>query len=142
MGNFGSVFKSGNKRRWGIKGGSWLGKGISFLFLTTTMPPKPTPLFCPESDEEDNKAIQDVEDAKAQLAHLNAGLVEFNQKVEAARAIKSKQQWERQWLANEQAENDQHTEAEEKLTREWQEQLAELAWINEKVSPSIWNSAF
>src|SRR5882724_12685492 len=140
MRNFGSVFEGGDKRCRGIKGSPWLEKGISFLFLTTTMPPKPTPLFCPESDEEDNKAIQDVEDAKAQLAHLNAGLVEFNQKVEAARAIKSKQQWERQWLANEQAENDQHTEAEEKLMREWQEQLAELAWINEKVSPSIWNS--
>jgi len=40
------------------------------------------------------------------------------------------------------AEKDQHTEAKEKLAREWQEQLAELAQINEEVSLSVWNSAF
>ena len=45
-------------------------------------------------------------------------------------------------MANEQAKKDQHAEAEEKLAREWQEQLAELAWINEVVSPSIRNLAF
>ena len=78
MGNFGGVFKSGNKRRWGIKGGLWLEKGISFLFSTTTIPPKPTPLFHPDSDEEADKAIQEAEDVKVQLARLNAGLVEFN----------------------------------------------------------------
>ena len=58
--------------------------------MTTTIPPKLTPLFCPESDEEANKAIQEVEDAKAQLACLNVGLVEFNQKAEVARATKAK----------------------------------------------------
>ena len=78
MGNFGGVFKSGDKRHQGIKGGPWLEKGISFLFSTTTMPPKPTPLFRPDSDEEADKAIQEAEDAKEQLSHLNAGLVEFN----------------------------------------------------------------
>ena len=78
MGNFGGVFKSGDKRHQGIKGGLWLEKGISLLFSSTTMPPKLTPLFCPESDEEADKAIQDVEDTKVQLACLNAGLVEFN----------------------------------------------------------------
>src|SRR5882724_11293786 len=103
MGNFSGVFKSGNKRCQGIKGSPWLEKGISFLFLTTTMPPKLTPLFCPESDEEADKAIQEAEDGKVQLAHLNAGFVEFNRKAEAARAIKAKCQQERQWLANEQA---------------------------------------
>ena len=77
-----------------------------------------------------------------QLTHLNAGLVEFNQKAEAARAIKAEQQQERQWLAEEQAEKDWRTEAEEKLARERQEQLAELAQINEEVSLSIQNSAF
>jgi len=101
VGNFSSVFKIGNKRHRGIKGRLWLGKGISFLFLTTTMPPKLTPLFCLESDEEANKAIQEAEDAKAQLACLNAGLMEFNQKVEVARATKA--EWQREWqqLANE-----------------------------------------
>ena len=142
MGNFGGVFKSGDKRHWGIKGGPWLEKGISFLFSTTTMPPKLTPLFCLESNEEANKAIQEAEDVKAQLACLNAGLVEFNRKAEAARAIKAKWQQEQQRLANEQAEKDWRAEAEEKLTRERQEQLAELAWINEEVSPSVRNSAF
>jgi len=106
------------------------------------MPPKPTPLFLPESNEEADKAIQEVEDAKAQLARLNAGLVEFNRKAEAARAIKAKRQREHQWLAEEQAEKDWCAEAKEKLTREQQEQLAELARINEEVSPSVWNSAF
>ena len=142
MRNFCGVFEGGDKRRRGIKGGPWLEKGISFLFSTTTMPPKPTPLFRPNSDEEADKAIQEAEDVKAQLACLNAGLVEFNRKVEAARAVKAKQQWERQQLAEEQAEKDWHTEAEEKLAWEWQEQLAELAWINEEVSPSVWNLAF
>ena len=66
------------------------------------MPPKPTPLFLPESDEETDKAIQEAEDAKAQLAHLNAGLVEFNWKAEVARATKA--EW--QWLAEEPAEKD------------------------------------
>src|SRR5882724_6076628 len=129
MGNFGSVFEGGDKRRQGIKGGLWLEKGISFLFSTTILPPKPTPLFCPDSDEEANKAIQEAEDAKAQLARLNAGLVEFNQKAEAARAVKAKQQQECQRLAKEQAEKDWCAEAEERLTRERQEQLAELAQI-------------
>src|SRR5882724_5286297 len=142
MGNFGSVFEGGDKRRQGIKGGLWLEKGISFLFSTTIIPPKPTPLFCPDSNEEANKAIQEVEDAKAQLAHLNAGLVEFNRKAEVARAIKAKRQQEHQWLAKEQAEKDWCAEAEEKLMKEQQEQLAELAQINEEVSPSVWNSAF
>jgi len=45
-------------------------------------------------------------------------------------------------LANEQAEKDRCTEAKEKLAREQQEQLTELAWINEEVSPSVQNSAF
>ena len=138
MGNFGGVFKSGNKRCQGIKGGLWLGKGISFLFLTATMPPKPTLLFRPESNEEADKAILEVEDMKVQLPHLNTGLVEFNRKAEAARAPKAEQQWEQQWLANEQAQKDQRIEAKEKLARERQEQLAELA----RVSPSIRNSAF
>ena len=62
--------------------------------------------------------------------------------MEAARATKAEQQQEWQWLANEQAKKDRRTEAEEKLTREQQEQLAELAQINEEVSPSVWNSAF
>jgi len=106
------------------------------------MPPKPTPLFRPDSDKEANKVIQEAEDTKVQLACLNAGLVEFNRKVEAARAIKAEQQREHQWLAEEQAEKDRHAEAEEKLAWEWQEQLAELAWINEEVSPSVRNSAF
>src|SRR5882724_4099992 len=106
MGNFSGVFESGNKRCWGIKGSPLLKKGISFLFLTTTMPPKLTPLFCLESNEEANKVIQEAEDVKAQLACMNAGLVELNQKVEAARAAKAKWQQEWQRLANEQAEQD------------------------------------
>ena len=97
------------------------------------MPPKPTPLFCPESNEEANKAIQEVEDTKAQLIHLNMGLVEFNQKAEAARATKA--EWKR--LAEEQAKKDWHVEAEEKAMREQQEQLAELARINQEVSPNL-----
>src|SRR5882724_299117 len=137
MGNFGSVFKGGDKRRRGIKGSSWLEKGISFLFLTTTMPPKLTPLFRPKSDKEADKAIQEAEDVKAQLACLNAGLVEFNRKVEVARAIKAERQQEHQWLAEEQAEKDWRAEADEKLVWERQEQLAELARINEEVSPSV-----
>src|SRR5882724_6675804 len=100
-GNFGGVFKSGNKRHRGIKGGPWLRKEIFFLFLTATISPKLTPLFHPESDEEADKAIQEVEDMKAQPMHLNTGLVEFNQKVEAARAAKAKWQWEQQLLDHE-----------------------------------------
>jgi len=99
-------------------------------------------LFCPESDEEADKAIQEAKDAKVQLACLNAGLVEFNWKVEVARAAKAKQQQEWQRLGDEQANKDWCVEAEEKAVREWQEQLAELAWMNQEVSPSIWNSAF
>jgi len=95
------------------------------------MPPKPTPLFHPEFNEEADKAIQEVEDAKPQLTHLNMGLIEFNWRVEAARAAKAKQQQ----LAEEQAEKDWHMETEEKAAREWQEQLAELAQINLEVSP-------
>jgi len=90
-------------------------KGISFLFSTTTMPPKPTPLFCPKSDKEADKAIQEVEDVKAQLTRLNAGLVEFNQKAEAVRAVKAEWQWEHQQLAEEQAEKDRIAEAKERL---------------------------
>jgi len=102
------------------------------------MPPKPTPLFHPESDKEADKAIQEAEDMKVQLVHLSAGLVEFNQEAEAARAAKA----ERQWLAKEQAEKDRHVEAEEKAARERQEQLAELAQINQEVSPSISEFSF
>ena len=78
MRNFGGVFEGGDKRHRGIKGGLSLEKGISFLFSTTNMPPKPTPLFHPDSDKEADKAIQEAEDVKVQLARLNAGLVEFN----------------------------------------------------------------
>jgi len=42
------------------------------------MPPKLTPLFHPESNEEADKVIQEAEDVKVQLACMNAGLVEFN----------------------------------------------------------------
>jgi len=52
------------------------------------------------------------------------------------------QQRECQQLAEEQAEKDWCAEAEEKLAWEWQEQLDELARINEEVSLSVWNSAF
>ena len=45
-------------------------------------------------------------------------------------------------MADEQAEKDWRAEAKAKLMREWQEQLAELARINEEVSLSIRNSAF
>jgi len=38
------------------------------------MGPKTTPLFNLQSDEEAEKAIQVVEDAKAELACLNEGL--------------------------------------------------------------------
>src|SRR5882724_4259748 len=126
MRNFGGVFEGGNKRRLGIKGGPWLEKGISFLFSTTTMPPKPTPLFRPDSDKEANKVIQEAEDTKVQLACLNAGLVEFNRKAEAARAMKAKWQWEHQRLAEDQAEMDRCAETEGRLAWERQEQLAEL----------------
>ena len=45
-------------------------------------------------------------------------------------------------MANEQAEKDKCMEAEEKAVREWQEQLAELAWVNQEVSPSISEFSF
>ena len=99
------------------------------------MPPKPTPLFCPDSDEEPDKVIQEAEDVKVQLVHLNEGLVEFNWKAEVARATKAEQEWEQQRLANEQAEEAQCVEAKEKIERGWQEQWAELACVNWEVSP-------
>ena len=102
------------------------------------MPPKPTPLFCLESDKEADKAIQEAEDAKTQLECLKTGLVEFNQEVEVARAAKAK--W--QWLAKEQAKKDQYMEAEEKPMREQQEQLAELAWINQEICLSMLEFGF
>jgi len=37
---------------------------------------------------------------------------------------------------DEQAEQDQHVEAKEKAKREWQEQWAELACVNQEVSPN------
>jgi len=74
----------------GIKGSSQVEKETSFLFLTTIMGPKLTPLFNPESDKEANRAIQEAEDMKAELAHPNKGLQEWNQKVEAAKAAKAK----------------------------------------------------
>ena len=101
------------------------------------MPPKLTPLFLPESDDEVDKVIQEAEDAKVQLAHLNMGLVKFNWKAEVARATKAEWQQEPQRLANYQAKKDWHMEAEEKAVREWQEQLAELAQIIQEVSPSM-----
>ena len=101
------------------------------------MPPKLTPLFHLESDEEGNKVIQEAEDMKAQLACLNAGLHEFTRKVDEAKAAKAKWQQVQQRLANEQAEKVQHMEAEEKAKREWQEQLAELAWVNWEVSSKL-----
>jgi len=39
------------------------------------MPPKLTPLFHLESDEEADKVIQEAEDMKAQLACMNVGLM-------------------------------------------------------------------
>ena len=45
-------------------------------------------------------------------------------------------------VAKEQAEKDQHVEAEEKVAREQQEQLAKLAQINKEVSPSILEFSF
>jgi len=54
------------------------------------MPPKLTPLFHPESDEEADKVIQEAEDVKAQLACLNMGLLKFNRKVDADKAEKAK----------------------------------------------------
>ena len=101
------------------------------------MAPKPTPLFHLESNKEADKAIQGAEDMKAQLIHLNAGLIEFNWKAEAARAAKAKWQQEWQQLAEEQAEKDRCMEAKEKPVMEWQEQLAELAQIIQEVSPSM-----
>ena len=103
------------------------------------MPPKPTPLFHLESDEEADKVIQEAEDVKAQLAHLNEGLHKFNWKVDVAKAAKAEQQWEWQRLADEQAKKDQCVEAEEKAKREWQEQLAELAWVNQEVSSKLFS---
>ena len=70
------------------------------------MPLKLTLLFHLESDLEANKAIQAAEDVKAEIACLNEGLQEFNQKAEEAKATKAKQQWEWQRLAEEQAKKD------------------------------------
>jgi len=100
------------------------------------MPPKLTPLFHPESDKAD-KAIQEAEDAKEQLTCLNVGLVEFNQKAEVARAAKAEREQEWQWLGEEQGGKDWCVEAKEKAMRERQEQLAELAQINQEVSPNM-----
>ena len=107
------------------------------------MPPKLTPLFHPKSNKEANKAIQAAEDVKAELACLNEVLQEFNQKAEEAKATKVKWQQEQQRLAKEQAKKDWCVAAEEKAAREWQEQLAELTWVNWEVSPGfLWNLAF
>ena len=83
-----------------------------------------------------DKVIQEADDVKVQLACLNTGLVEFHWKVEVARATKAKQQWDWKRLADEQAKQDQHMEAEEKAEREQQEQQAELAHVNWEVSPN------
>jgi len=84
-----------------------------------------------------------VEDAKVELMHLNEGLQEFNWKAEEAKAAKAEWQWEWQRLADEQAKKDQHMEAEEKAEKEQQDQLAELAQVNQEVSPDIFQiSAF
>ena len=99
------------------------------------MPQKLTPLFHPESDEEANKVIQEAEDTKAQLVHLNMGLLEFNRKADTAKATKAEQQR----LADEQAKKDWWMEAEEKAEREWQEKLAELAQVNWEVSPKLFS---
>jgi len=53
------------------------------------MGPKPTPQFQSESEEEADRAIQEVEDAKAELMHLNEGLCKFNWKVDTAKALKA-----------------------------------------------------
>ena len=71
-----------------------------------------------------------------QLMHLNVGLREFTWKAEEVKAAKAEKQREWKRLANEQAKKDQHVEAEEKAEREQQEQLAELAWVNQEVSLS------
>ena len=42
-------------------------------------------------------------------------------------------------MADKQAEKDWHMEAKEKAEREWQEQLAELAWVNQEVSSKLFS---
>ena len=69
----------------GIKGGLCFKKEISFLSSSTIMGPKLTLLFQSESDEEANKAIQEAEDTKAELMHLNEGLCKFNWKADMAK---------------------------------------------------------
>jgi len=113
-----------------------------FSLLDHHHAPKADTSVPPGVDKEADKAIQEAEDTKVQLMGLNMGLVEFNWKAEVARAAKAEQQQEQQWLAEEQAEKDWCVEAEEKATREWQEQLAELAWINKEVSLSISEFSF
>jgi len=102
------------------------------------MGPKPTPLFHLESNEEADRSIQVAEDAKAELACLNEGLWEFNQKAEEAKSAKAEWKWEHQRLASKQAENNWQVAAEEKAKKDQQEQLAELAEVNQEVSLRVW----
>ena len=101
------------------------------------MPPTLTPLFHPESYKEADKAIQEAEDMMVQLTRLSEGLHEFNWKVDEVKASKAEWQWEQQRLADEQAEKDQHMAAKDTAEKEWQEKLAELAWVNWEVSSGI-----
>jgi len=57
-----------------------LKKGNIFSLLDHTMPPKLTPLFHPESNEEADKVIQEAEDVKVQLACMNAGRSSLTEK--------------------------------------------------------------
>ena len=72
-------------RHQGIKGVLQLEKETSFLF-STTMAPKATPLFHPESNEEADRAIQVVEDAKAHITHLNRELLQKNCQMDVVKA--------------------------------------------------------
>jgi len=123
----------------GDKRWSMTRKGNIFSLLDHHHAPKLTPLFHPESDEEADKVIQEAEDVKAQLACLNMGLLKFNRKVDADKAEKSQVTMGVAKVGRQQAEKDWHMEAKEKAEREWQEQLAELAWVNQEVSSKLFS---
>ena len=67
--------------------------------------------------------------------HLNEEFLEWNWQVDVAKAVKAEWQWE--WMTDEQAKKSRCAAAEEKAKRDWQEQLAELAWVNHEVSPNF-----
>jgi len=71
---------------------------------------KTTSLFNADSDNEANHAIQVATDAQAHLEQMVEETCEMTRLAEAVTAVWDECHWEKQWVAEQQAEKDQLAE--------------------------------